>query len=251
MNRMTLDDAVAEMMNLLTGLDLTYDPELDRYRSMTRALNRGLRDNSLEAEWAHYAAVKNFGAGLCRGGDNIATLPPFTRPRINGDDSVRLVNDRGVVVRWAYFLPRDALHKYRNLQDLWVSANGGTLTFSRPFTDQESELSLVVPVMREPRMFRLPPVGETVPDRVRKQILDFNHPDLIVARATYRYAQSDPVAQPRVPTLEQDYKTLMYQLIERDTNHTDTPYQNAMDLGIRSGLTSGRVGPPIPKTTYF
>jgi len=34
--RLTLDEAVAEVLGLLTGLDLTYEPELDRYRAITR-----------------------------------------------------------------------------------------------------------------------------------------------------------------------------------------------------------------------
>ena len=42
----------------------------------------------------------------------------------------------------------------------------------------------------------------------------------------------------RSQTLEEGYKNLMYQIIERDTNHTDTPYQNTFSLPIESGLVN-------------
>ena len=73
-------------------------------------------------------------------------------------------------------------------------------------------------------------------DIVKAICLLFDRPDLIVARGAYFYAQTDPVMQPRVPTLENDYKTLMYQLIERDERHTDTPYMNEFILPLENGL---------------
>lgn len=48
--QMTLDEAVAEVLGQLTGLDLEYDPRLDRYRAITRQLNRATRANALEHE---------------------------------------------------------------------------------------------------------------------------------------------------------------------------------------------------------
>ena len=39
---LTLDDAVSEVLSLLTGLDVNYDPEFDRYRTIARTLNRAL-----------------------------------------------------------------------------------------------------------------------------------------------------------------------------------------------------------------
>ncbi len=239
MNRevmLTLDEAVAEVLSHLTGLDLTYDPQLERYRTITRKLNRALRDNALEQDWAYYCGVTNLGGGVSSCGDTALHLPQGLRPRINGDDAVRFRDEDGSVKRWAYVLPRDALHKYRNLEGLWVAVNGSVLMFSRPLTEMEAGLGIELATVREPRMFRLPPVGETVPARIRNQPVDFDYPDLIVARASLLYAQSDPVMQPRVPTLENEYKSLMYQLMERDSSHTDTPYQNEFDLGLSNGL---------------
>ena len=40
---MTLDEAVAEVLGLLTGLDLEYRPEHDRYQTVTRAINAALK----------------------------------------------------------------------------------------------------------------------------------------------------------------------------------------------------------------
>ena len=71
---------------------------------------------------------------------------------------------------------------------------------------------------------------------IRKQLIDFPYPDVIVARAAYFYAQTDPVMQPRVQTLEGGYKDLMYQIIERDTSISDTPYQNSFTLPLENGL---------------
>jgi hypothetical protein len=49
-------------------------------------------------------------------------------------------------------------------------------------------------------------------------------------------AQSDPVMQPRAQTLESEYKDLMYQIMERDSNNTDTPYQNPFILPVQGTL---------------
>lgn len=232
---MNLEEAVAEVLGLLTGLDLTYIPEMDRYRAVTRQLNRALRANALENEWPCYHSSANTGSSASCGAVMVS-LPSSLRPRIVNDDAVRLVDLDGNTVEWAYFLPRDALHKYRHKSGLWVSSVEGGLLFSRPFTDAEEGLEVHVPVMREPTMFRLPDTGETVPSYILEQPVDFSYPDLVIARAAYFYAQTDPVMQPRVPTLEGDYKTLMYQLIERDTSHTETPYSNSFTLPLENGL---------------
>lgn len=233
--RLTLDDAVAEVLGQLTGLDLTYQPELDRYRAITRQLNRALRANALETDWSWYAST--LPVGTCGEGQSRVLLPANVRPRIINDDAVRLVDNDGNNVRWAYFLPRDALHKYQDRDTLHCSITQNMLEFSRGFWNSEAGLSVHVPIMREPIMFRLPSdTATTVPKRIREQPIDFDYPDVIIGRAAYYYAQSDPVMQPRVQTLEADYKDLMYQLIERDTNHTDSPFINETIVPVQNGL---------------
>lgn len=88
----TLDDAVGEVLGLLTGLDLSYDPELDRYRAITKQLNRALRSNALEQEWSYYSSVLSL--GMVSTGDRELLLPTAQRPRIINDDAVRLVDDQ-------------------------------------------------------------------------------------------------------------------------------------------------------------
>jgi hypothetical protein len=233
--RMTLDDAVAEVLGMLTGLDLTYLAEQDRYRSITRQLNRALRANAFENEWSFYASTASI--GTVQAGESQMFLPASMRPRIINDDAVVLVNDEGVHVRWAYFLPRDALHKYQSREGLWCSITKQTLDFSRPFWTAEEGLEVRVPVMREPRMFRLPKdTSTTVPAAIRNQLIDFDYPDLVIARAAFYYAQTDPVMQPRVQTLEGIYKDLMYNLVERDTRMSDSPTINETILPIQNGL---------------
>ena len=73
---------------------------------------------------------------------------------------------------------------------------------------------------------------------VLSQEIDFPYPDIIVARAAYLYAQSDPVMQPRVQTLEAQYKDLMYQVMERDERNTDSPYLNDFLLPVQAGLST-------------
>lgn len=238
---MTLDDAVAEVLGLLTGLDLQYAPELDRYQAITRVLNRALRANALEKDWSFYASTESVGPAMA--GQTQVVLRASVRPRMVNDDAVRLVDSRGQVRMWAYFLPRDAIHKYGNRRGLWCAVTRGTLTFSRPFTTGEDGLDIQVPVLREPKKFRLPlqpedPDEPLVPvdQDIRDQPVDFAYPDLIVARAAYFYAQTDPVMQPRVQTLENEYKTLMYQLIERDDRNTDTPYLNEFFVPVESSI---------------
>ena len=177
--QLTLDDSVEEVLTLLTGLDLRYEPELDRYRAITRTLNRALRAVALEHEWAFYASVEE--AGTAVAGTNEIELNSKLRPRIVNDDAVRLVDSEGRVVRWAYFLPRDALHKYGSWTDLRVAVTRTTLTFSRPFTTGEAGLRIQVPVKREPKMFRLPPNGQDVPRAILNQQIDFDYPDLVIA----------------------------------------------------------------------
>lgn len=231
--RLTLDDAVAEVLGMLTGLDLTYEAEFDRYRAITRQLNRALRANALEAEWSYYASTMDVGTATL--GMRELQLPTNVRPRILNDDAVRFVED-GRTVAWAQFLPRASLSKYEWQPGLWCAVTRQMLLFSRPLTSLEDGLAIQVPVMREPRMFRLPPTGEEVPDSIRQQLIDFNYPDVITARAAFFYAQTDPVMQPRVPTLEQGYKDVMYQVIEQDTRNSDMPYLNSFTLPVESGL---------------
>lgn len=240
--QMTLDEAVLEVLALLTGQDLVYDPNFDRYRAVARAINRALRSHAFETDWSYYHSTENL--GMTTAGMNEVILRSTLRPRIIDDDSVRLVNSVGDAVVWAYILPRDALHKYANREGLWAASTRNSIRFSRRLHQHEAGLTIELPVQREPQMFKLPPLPEDpneelleVPMAVREQLVDYDYPDLIVAKAAYFYAQTDPVMQPRVQTLEASYKDLMYQLLERDTNKTDSPYMNEFMLPVQSGLT--------------
>lgn len=241
---MTLDEAVAEVMGLLTGLDLEYIPELDRYQAITRQLNRALRAVALDHEWSYYSSTEN--VGTAHYGDQAIVLRSAVRPRIIGGDAVQFRRpDDGRVISWAYFLPRDELSKYAVSGELKCAATRQNIFFSRPFFAYEDGLEIHVPVMREPKMFRLPEQPEdpneelvTVPEDVREQLVDFDSPDLVVRRAAYYYAQTNPLWQPRVQTLEANYKELMYALQERDTRNTDAPYQNEWHMGIEGSIHS-------------
>lgn len=237
----TLDDGVQEVLGLLTGLDMTYDPTFDRYRVIGRMLNRALRANALEHEWSYYNDTISLGAWA--EDQTTVTLSNEVRPRIIGDDAVRMVDEDDVVRTWAYFLPRDALHKYGHRAGLWCAIRRTTLMFSRPPFPGEVGLDIQVPVMREPTMFVLPPAPEdpndplpAVDPLVRDQPIDFCYPDVIVARAAYMYSLTDPVMQPRAQTLEAAYKDLMYQAIERDDRMTDSPYENEFFVPVQGSI---------------
>ena len=241
--QMTLDDCVDDVLGMLTGLDLSYQPTTDRYRSVVRALNKALRQTALEKEWAYYASTEELGEAVA--GQQEVGMRSTVRPRIIGDDSVRLVDDDGTTLVWAPFLPRDAIDKYIGRRGLWAAAMPQSLRFSRPFHSGEDGLHIHVPVMREPRMFVLPPHPEndvdpvpTVPAAVRNQLLDFPYPDAVLARAAFYYAQSDPIMQPRVQTLEAEYKNIFYALNERDERHTDSTYLNEFAVPIQSDVMS-------------
>jgi hypothetical protein len=94
----------------------------------------------------------------------------------------------------------------------------------------------MVPVMREPVMFRLPADNAEVPDAILNQLLDFEYPDLVVAKAAQLMAEGDPMVQPRVQSLEARYKDIMYQLVERDDRATDSPYMNEFFVPIQNGI---------------
>src|SRR6478752_7777776 len=218
----TLDDAVAEVWGLLNGTDLQLVPELDKYQAITRQLNRALRLNATELHWSYYSSVENM--GTAHHGDRHLSLRAGVRPRVIRGDAVRLVDPRtGRPLQWAYFLPREELHKYPVQRGLWCAVTNQDLEFSRPILQVEEGLEIHVPVMREPNMFRLPKQPEDsneplveVPVDVREQLVDFSYPDLITARAAYLYSQTNPLWQPRAQTLEAAYKDIFYSLKERD-----------------------------------
>lgn len=237
----TLDEAVSEVLSILTGLDLHYDQIYDRYRAITHALNRALRANALEKEWSYYSDLED--VGLAVAGTQEIVLDNTVRPRIINDDAVQFQDDEGRTCVWAYWLPRDALHKYPARNQLWVAHTRNILRFSRPLPDGVEGRHIMVPVMREPTKFvvpdnpdsGLPPSGLT-PEQISAQLLDFAYPDVVVMRAAYMYAQTDPVMQPRAQTLEAAYKDLMYQAIERDDRNTDSPYLNEFFVPIKNGI---------------
>lgn len=238
---MTLDECVAEVLGMLTGYELQYEAEYERYRAVTRQINRALRANALEREWSYYSDTED--VGVARAGTQDVSIRASVRPRIIGDDAVRLTLSDGSPVVWAYFLPRDAIEKYPARRGLWVSITRQSLHFSRPFAAHEDGLHIRLPVMREPRMFRLPAQDPspsaplvTVPDSAREQLLDFEFPDVVLQRAAYFYAQTDPVMQPRAQTLEAEWKNTYYGLNERDDRNTDAPFLNDFAVPIQSGL---------------
>ena len=237
----TLEDGVAEVLNTLTGLELQYQPDLDRFRSITLALNRALRTVALEHEWSYFSSTEII--GIVSAGVSVLDVPSGWRFRVVGDDAIRLEDSQGRVASWVYFLPRDALHKYRHREGRWAAATRNRLFFSRPFTEEEVGLRIFAPIMREPKMFRLPRSGGTVGRKTLDQPIDFDYPDLVVAKAAQLVASSDPVMQPRVQTLEMNYKDLMYQLIERDDRTTDSPYLNEFAVPIISDINGSYSGP--------
>lgn len=238
---MTLDEAVAEVLGLLTGLDLTYSADYDRYRAVARQLNRALRAHALEKDWSYYSSVETIGTAVA--GVREYSMRASVRPRLITGDNVRLVDHRGTVRVWAYFLPREALDAQGGQRGLWASYTRTSLRFSRPLTANENGLGIQVPVMREPRMFDLPvppenpddPIEE-IPEEVRNQLVDYDYPDVVILKAAYYVAQSDPMWQPRVQTLEAQYKDLMYQLSERDEKNTDSPFLNDFFVPISSSI---------------
>lgn len=242
----TLDEAVLEVLGTLTGLDLTYRPDMDRYRVIVRQLNRALAANALEHEWSYYSSLED--VGVAHAGDRKLTLRSSVRLRKVGDDAVRLTTENGDARVWAYILPRESLHKYVGRPGLWCSITRDVLEFSRPLHNNEAGFRIKVPVMREPRLFELPPLPDTdvpvpdLPQSTRDQLLDFDYPDMIIARAAALNAQSDPLHQPRAQYLEDQWKDMMYQLVERDDQHTDAPYLNEFFVPIESDIYGGYTG---------
>lgn len=244
--QLTLEEAVAEVNGILTGLELSYDPALDRFRAITRALNRALRANALEAEWSFYSSHLDIPV-VAGQSDYLITPDSSRRPRIINDDAVRIVDANHNVVLWAYFLPRDALHKYRYQPGWFCSVTRDVLSFSKPLNESMTGMIVQVPVMREPTMFRLPEIGVSeVPEETLDQLIDFHYPDIITARAAFYYAQTDPIMQPRTQTLEDLYKGLMYQAIERDDRNTETPFQNEFLLPVQNGIYPEMAARPYP-----
>lgn len=297
---MTLDEAVGEVLNYLTGSDLHYIAELDRYRAIARTLNRALRLVAAEQEWGCYAAVEDMGQVTL--GQTEIVHRRSRRPRIILDDSMRLVDAENNIHEWAYILPRESLHKYQGRTGLWVASTENKLEFSRPIQSKEVGLRALVPVMREPRQLLIPATFDSIedldkdgeedplvlekivqlrnfhnpdiveewvidesaapyiytspessleklaltPEQVRLQKIDHSFPDLIILKAAFLYAGTDPVMQPRVQTLEGQYKDLFYALTERDTNHTDDPFRNDFVVPIQGSLRDQRTNHAHP-----
>lgn len=233
---MTLEQAVVEVLNVLTGQTLNYDPDMDRFRAIALHLNRALRSNALEADWSFYHEVDRQDL-TGKAGSTKFTITTDYRFRVINDDSVRILNADDIPVAWAYFLPRDALHKYRNRAGLWCSFTRNELTLSRPLPDLYDGLTMEIPLMREPKPFEIPSDPTAIlTETVLTQEIDFEFPDVIIARAAWLYAQADPVMQPRVQTLEDQYKDLMFQLMERDAAFTESPYQNEIIVPVQNDI---------------
>lgn len=233
---MTLEEAVLEVLHVLTGQTLQYDPDQDRFRAIASSLNRALRSNALENNWSFYAETLTVDL-TGKAGDTVFTIDTDWRFRVISDDAVRIIDTDDNTVAWAYFLPRDALHKYANRGGLWCSVTRNVLTLNRPLPDAADGMTMEIPVMREPAGFAIP-ADPTVPmdPLTLAQEVDFDFPDVVIARACWLYAQADPMMQPRVQTLEDQYKNLMYQLIERDTAFTDTPDQNEIIVPVQGDI---------------
>ena len=231
---LSLEEAVAEVLGMLTGLELEYQPSSDRFHAVARQLNRALRAVALESEWSYFSSTEE--VGTAQTGVQDIELTPRLRLRVVYDDAVQLVDDAGVLKQLAYFLPRDALPKYRNKGGLWCTVTRSTIRFNRPLNAAEAGLHIRVPAMREPRMFDLPRAGTPFTTAQLAQKVDFDYPDLVVAKAAFMYAQADPIMQPRVMALEEQYKDLMYQLVERDDRFTDSPYMNGFIVPVHSSV---------------
>jgi len=241
--QLTLDEAVHEVLQRLNGLTQTWLPESDKYYSTVRFINQALRSVATEIEWSYYASTEE--VGVAATGISTVPLRASIRPRINIDDSVRLcrpTDDYPMV--WAHFLPREAIHKVPDRSQLWVAHEKSSLVFSRSFKRSEDGLKIMLPVMREPKLFRLPPRPEDpqetempeVPLETRQSLVDFEWPDLVVMRAMYFYAQADPQMQPRVQTIEANYSDLMYALRDRDQRNTDAPFMNPYFVPIENSI---------------
>jgi hypothetical protein len=243
---MTLESAVLEVLHVLTGQTLQYDPEQDRFRAVASSINRALRSNALENNWSFYTLDLEVDL-TGRVGDTEFTIDTQYRFRVISDDAVRILNEDREPVAWAYFLPRDALHKYANRGGLWCSVTRNVLTLNRPLPDAADPMTMVIPAMREPVPFDIPadPTVAIDPGTLAQE-LDFDFPDVIIARAAWLYAQTDPMMQPRVQTLEDQYKNLMYQLIERDTSFTDTPDQNEIIVPVQGDIYGESLYRPWP-----
>ena len=246
---MTLEEAVRDVLSILTGQELRYDPDMDRFRSITKHLNRALRSMALESEWSYYHAIERLDLTGAEGDTKFLITTDY-RFRVISDDAVRILDSEDHPIAWAYFLPRDALHKYRNRGGLWCSVTRNELTLSRPLTtvtDYLTGMTMEIPVQREPIPFRLPDdPTEAADPLVLAQELDFEFPDVVIARAAWLYAQTDPMMQPRVQTLEEQYKDMMYQLIERDTAFTDTPNQNEILVPVQGDIYGESLWRPWP-----
>ena len=59
--QITLEQAVAEVLTLLTGVDLTFNPAEDTFHVVARCLNRAMRAVALEHEWSYFSATENVG----------------------------------------------------------------------------------------------------------------------------------------------------------------------------------------------
>ena len=61
--QITLEQAVAEVLTLLTGVDLTFNPAEDTFHVVARCLNRAMRAVALEHEWSYYSSTEEVASG--------------------------------------------------------------------------------------------------------------------------------------------------------------------------------------------
>lgn len=222
---LSLQEAVAEVHNILTGLDLEYDDRYEIFHATVRQINRSLRQVALLEDWGWYSELVL--SGVTHEGQTVIELDALYRPRINQGDCVQLVDpNTGLTWHWAYYLPRDSLSRHTHRSELRVAFVRNTLMFSRPIQRFESGYEILVPAMREPQQTTIPESGKQLSDAELNRPIDFEFPDLVVAHAAWQISLSNPVYQPRAQTLEAAYDDVRYALSERDSNHSDSPLRN-------------------------
>lgn len=228
--RLTLSETVDEVVNTLYGLSTRFEPDTDSWHGMALTLRRALKVVATERDWIYYHDTVQ--VGTVEPDCSVIVVPSRYRVRKTGDDAIRLLDSRGRPVVWAYIIPDDALHKYRALSGLWCSVVRQEIRFSRPFYKAEKGLRVIAPVMREPYLWPKLVSGQALPQDEMDRDIDFHRADMVVMKAAYLYAQTDPLLQPRVPQLEQDYRAVFYQVQEQDTNVTMGAMVNDFQLPI-------------------
>lgn len=255
---MTIADFVQQVLyaiykvrlDVTNGVEGAYHSKTDKFKEVVMEANFVLQELQKEQDWNWLRDRWEMGVSSKLPMHQIQefTLPDDVyKPCTGYNDAVRIHNRRNpnkfMEIPWTS--PRSGNHhdvamfdQYGNLNapDMRIRAFliGDTVTFNRPWTDNETGCIIETDVIR--RMQPLHICDDLCPDNCPKAysdkvLTDIPDPYYVVVKTARKRAEGDPSAADRVQSLTQDETKMLSAMRENDSAHTVPDTYQTIELG--------------------